>query len=331
MIMKFLEKVPAGMMIVPMFLSSIINTFFPEMLQIGSFTTAVFTGAGSAAILGAQLVCMGAQLQVKELLSVLRRGGVLLLSKFAIGALIGIVVGKIFGMGGFLGLTTLAVLSAITNSNGSMYLALMSTYGDEVDQTSMSLLAINDGPFLTLIALGASGLANIPVLSLVAVIVPILFGMLIGNLDKKMAEFLKPGVGLLLPFVGITLGAGIDITGIVQGGLSGIILGLMTVLISGPFVVLCDRIFNRRPGYAGWAVSSTAGNAIAVPAAVATIDVAWAPYVGVATTQVAASVVFTAIFIPIITSWWAKKYGSPQTPLYEGQFDKNKNTNLQTN
>ncbi len=328
MIMNILKKVPAGMMIVPMFLSSIINTFFPEILQIGSFTTAVFTSAGSAAILGAQLVCMGAQLQVKELLSVVRRGGVLLISKFAIGAVIGIAIGKIFGMEGFLGLTTLAVISAITNSNGSMYLALMSTYGDEVDQTAMSLLAINDGPFLTLIALGASGLANIPIISLIAVIVPILFGMLIGNIDKKMSEFLKPGVSLLLPFVGITLGAGIDITGIVQGGSSGILLGLMTVLISGPFVVLCDRVFNKRPGYAGWAVSSTAGNAIAVPAAVATIDAAWAPYVSVATTQVAASTVFTAICIPLITSWWAKKYGSPQTPLYQGQFDKNINLQI---
>lgn len=327
MIMKFLKKVPAGMMIVPMFLSSIINTFFPEMLQIGSFTTAIFTGAGAPAILGVQLVCMGAQLHVRELTSVLRRGGVLLLAKFVIGAIIGIAIGNIFGPAGFMGLTTLAVISAITNSNGSMYLALASTYGDEVDQTSMSLLAINDGPFLTLVALGASGLANVPVISLVAVVIPIIFGMILGNLDKSFAEFVKPGVGLLLPFVGITLGAGINVTGIVQGGASGILLGLMTICISGPFVVWCDRIFNKRPGYAGWAVSSTAGNAIAVPAAVAIVDPSWAPWVGVATTQVAASTVFTAICIPIITSYWAKKFGSPQMPLYEGQFDKGNNPN----
>lgn len=56
MIMDFLKKVPAGMMIVPMFISAIFNTFFADALQIGSFTTAVFTSAGSAAILGVQLV-----------------------------------------------------------------------------------------------------------------------------------------------------------------------------------------------------------------------------------------------------------------------------------
>lgn len=322
MILKFLKKVPAGMMIVPMFLSALINTFFPDMLQIGSFTTAVFTSAGTAAVLGVQLVCMGAQLRVKELAEVLKRGGVLLLSKYAIGAIIGIIVGKVFGMVGIFGLTTLAIISAITNSNGSMYLALNVEYGDEVDQTAMSLLAINDGPFLTLVTLGASGLAQIPITSLIAVIVPIIFGMIIGNIDKEMSEFLEPGIGLLLPFVGITLGAGIDVKGIVQGGTPGILLGIITVCISGPFVVLCDRIFNKRPGYAGWAVSSTAGNAIAVPAVVASIDSSWAPYVTAATTQVAASTVMTAILIPIITAWWAKKYGCPKYPLQGQDFSK---------
>ncbi len=323
MIMRFLKKIPAGMMIVPMFISSILNTFFPEMFQIGSFTTAIFTSAGSSAILGVQLVCMGAQLRVAELIQVVRRGGVLLLSKFAIGAFLGVMFGKIFGMVGFFGLTTLAIISAITNSNGSLYLALTTEYGDEVDQTAMSLLSLNDGPFFTLVVLGASGMANIPFISLVAVVVPILFGMLLGNLDKKLQEFLEPGVSMLLPFVGITLGASINLTNIFKGGVAGLILGLMTVFISGPFVVLCDKFFNKRPGYAGWAVSTTAGNAIAVPAAVATIDPAWAPYVGVSTTQVAASTVLTAILIPFITSWWAKKYGCPKYPL-EGQvFESN--------
>lgn len=326
MIMNFLKKVPAGMMIVPMFLSAILNTFFPEMFQIGSFTTAIFTSAGSTAILGVQLVCMGAQLRVSELVQVVRRGGTLLTAKFAIGAVLGIMFGKIFGMVGVFGLTTLAIISAITNSNGSLYLALTTEYGDEVDQTAMSLLAINDGPFFTLVVLGASGMANIPVISLVAVVVPILFGMLLGNLDKKMQEFLEPGVGMLLPFVGITLGAGINITDILAGGVGGIVLGLITLLISGPFVVWADRFFNKRPGYAGWAVSTTAGNAIAVPAAVATIDPSWAPYVGTATTQVAAATVVTAIAIPFITAWWAKKYGCPQHPLQgqEKMFASNK-------
>ncbi len=303
------------MMVVPMLISAFINTFFPDLFKIGGFTQAVFTTAGTAGIIGAQLVCMGAQLRVTELFAVVRRGGTLLISKFLIGAAIGIFVGKVFGMDGILGLTTLAIISAVTNSNGSLYLALMCTYGDEVDQTSMSLLSINDGPFLTLVALGASGMANVPFIALIAVLGPIIFGMILGNLDKKMTEFLAPGVTMLIPFVGICLGAGINISAIVTGGASGILLGIITICISGPFVVFCDRMINRRPGYAGWAVTTTAGNAIAVPAMVAAVDPTWAPYVAIATTQVAASTVLTAICIPFITSWWAKKYGCPQFPL----------------
>ena len=47
MIMRFLKKIPAGMMVVPMLLGAIINTFIPEVTNIGSFTTAVFTSAGA--------------------------------------------------------------------------------------------------------------------------------------------------------------------------------------------------------------------------------------------------------------------------------------------
>ncbi len=312
MFITFLERVPAGMMIVHMLLSALINTFFPTLFSIGGFAQAVFTSVGIAGIMGVQLVCMGSQLRFNELFAVVRRGGTLLISKFLIGAAIGIGVGKIWGMEGIFGLTTLALISAITNSNGSIYLALMCTYGDEVDQTSMSLLAINDGPFLTLIALGASGLANVPILALLAVLGPIIFGMILGNLDKKMSEFLAPGVTMLITFVDITLGDSINVSDILAGGMAGILLGIITVAISGPFVVLCDRFFNRRPGYAGWAVSTTAGNAIAVPAMVAAVDPSWAPYVAVATTQVAAGCVLTAIVIPFVTDWWAKRFGCPK-------------------
>ncbi|MDS6428005.1 2-keto-3-deoxygluconate permease [Clostridioides difficile] len=314
MIMDFIKKIPAGMMIVPMFIAAFINTFCPDIVQIGSFTTAVFSSVGSATIIGVQLVCLGTQLQFREMPKVLKRGGILLGSKFAIGDLIGILIGKLFGMDGVLGLTTLAVISAVTNSNGSIYLSLMTSYGDETDCATMSLLTLNDGPFFTLIALGTSGLANVPLLSLLAAIVPILVGMIIGNFDKKMKEFLEPGCNLLVPFVGFALGSSINLASILKGGLSGVLLGLISVFVGGIFIVFCDKFIGKRPGYAGWAVATTAGNAIAVPAAVALVDPSWQPYVATATTQVAAAVVVTAILVPLITSWWAKKYGCPKFP-----------------
>lgn len=94
MILKFLRKVPAGMMIVPLLIGSFMNTFFPEALKIGSFTTATFSSAGAATAMGIQLFCLGTTLQLADMPKVVKRGGILLVSKFIIGAAIGIAVGK---------------------------------------------------------------------------------------------------------------------------------------------------------------------------------------------------------------------------------------------
>ena len=223
MIMNFLKKVPAGMMIVPLLIGAVLNTFFPQALQLGSLTTATFSNAGAATAMGIQLVCLGTTLQLGDIGRVLKLGGILLLSKFCIGSVIGIAVGKIFGPAGVLGLSALAIISAVTNSNGSVYLALMQTYGDDVDGGAMALLALNDGPFMTMIAMGVSGLANIPIQALIATVTPILVGMILGNMDKKFAEFVSPAGSVMIPFVGLTLGAGINLMNVLKGGIPGVI------------------------------------------------------------------------------------------------------------
>lgn len=47
-ILEAVKKVPAGVMVVPMLIGSLVNTFIPQLVKIGSFTTATFTSAGAA-------------------------------------------------------------------------------------------------------------------------------------------------------------------------------------------------------------------------------------------------------------------------------------------
>ena len=263
MILNFLKRIPAGMMVVPLLLGSIITTVFPNIWEVGGLTAALLSSAGTNTLLGAQLFCMGTALQVKDMPAVLKRGGVLLVAKFLIGAGIGIAVGKIFGGAGLFGLSTLAIVSAVTNSNGSVYLTLMGNYGDRADAGCFPLLALNDGPFFTLVALGASGLANIPIMSLVAAIIPVALGMIIGNLDHGMRDIFAPMGTAIIPLIGFALGTGINLMNIVKGGISGILLGLITVFVGGAFIVSCDRLISKRPGYAGWAVATTASSSSA--------------------------------------------------------------------
>ena len=62
-------------------------------------------------------------------------------------------------------------------------------------------------------------------------------------------------------------------------------------------------------GVAGVAAASTAGNAAAVPAIVAASNPVYAPAAKSATILVAASVVVTAILVPLLTAWTAKRFG----------------------
>lgn len=311
-IMKSIERIPGGLMIVPLFTAVLINTFAPGILQIGSLTTALFSSRGIATLIGAALFFTGTQLKIKEAPEVIKRGGVLLIAKFLAGFLLGIAVEKILGPAGFLGISTLAIFSAVTNSNAGMYVALMAEYGDNKDVGAVSLLALNDGPFLTMIALGASGAASIPFMSIVATVMPMIIGAIIGNLDEDLSRFFAPGIMLVVPMFSFALGASINLMQVIAAGPSGILLGVITLVLSGGLAILADRVVNRRPGYAGAAVSTAAANSVATPAAVAAVVPAFEAIAPLATAQIAAAVIFTAIVSPLFTAWIAKKFGCPK-------------------
>lgn len=103
-------------------------------------------------------------------------------------------------MSGLLGLSTVAIIGAMTNGNGGMYVALTGQYGNRSDVGAVSVLSLNDGPFFTLMALGLMG-ANFPVIAFIAVLLPIAIGMILGNLDPDIREFLKPGETSLFRFL----------------------------------------------------------------------------------------------------------------------------------
>lgn len=311
-IMKTVQKVPGGMMVVPLLLGALINTFAPDALKIGSFTTATFSNVAAATIVGMQLFFIGTGLRLNEAPEALKRGGVLLLSKYAAGAILGIFIGKVFGPAGILGVSSLAIISSVTGANGSLYLALMGEYGDSKDLAAQSIMNIHDGPFLTLLTFGVSGMANIPFMSLLAAIIPLIIGCILGNLDQDIRKFFAPGVGLVIPFIGFALGAGINFFSIVKAGGSGILLAAMVFVIGGGCAILGDKFISKRPGYAGAAIASAAGNTIATPAAVALLDPTLQPYVASATAQIAAAVVITAIVVPPFVDWIARKYGAPK-------------------
>jgi len=61
------------------------------------------------------------------------------------------------------------------------------------------------------------------------------------------------------------------------------------------------------------AAASTAGNAVAVPAIIASANPVYADAAAQATILVAASIVVTAIVVPLVTAWTARRVGARNT------------------
>jgi 2-keto-3-deoxygluconate permease len=80
------------------------------------------------------------------------------------------------------------------------------------------------------------------------------------------------------------------------------LLGVAVVVITGLVCITADRLLGGS-GIAGAAASSTAGNAAGTPQAVAIADPTYAAIAPIATIQVAASVIVTAILTPILTAF----------------------------
>ena len=301
-----MKKFPGGMMVIPLLIGCLVNTFIPQCLEIGGFTTALFK-SGQATLVGLFIFCSGATINVRQVGMPLYKGVILTGLKLAIGVIIGYLLNMAFGPAGMLGLTPFAAIAAITNSNGAIYTALAKEFGDDTDMGAIAVLSLNDGPFLTMIALGTTGLASIPVIDIVAAIIPLIIGMILGNLDSDFRDLLSKGLNMILPFNGFVFGANMSLITIAKAGVPGIILGLITVLSTGVLTYFIYSAIRRKPDPMGMAIGTVGGNAVATPASVAAVDTSLEPYAASATAQIAASVVITAILTPVLTGFVARR------------------------
>ena len=350
-IKKTIEKVPGGLMVVPLFTAALLNTIdqmhipfimsflkslgvapvkpgIYEFLKIGGFTQWLFKD-GALPLIALFLFCCGSQMNLRVGGVAMKKGILLTASKYFTGLIVGVLWGKLSGdmMNGFLGLSTMAIIAAMTNGNGGMYAALTGQYGNRSDVGAVAVLSLNDGPFFTLMALGMLG-ANFPIIAFIAVLLPIAIGMLLGNLDPDIRSFLKPGETLPIPFFAFALGAGMNFATFFNPKVvvAGVTLGLMTVTLTALTGILVFKLFREKSQIAPVAEASTAGNAVGTPAAIAAAASvaagagmmspaeaqAYKNLVEIATLQVSLSTLTTAILCPfavIMMDKWQKSRG----------------------
>ncbi|TLU65726.1 2-keto-3-deoxygluconate transporter [Thalassotalea litorea] len=325
-IKQSIERVPGGMMLVPLFLGALINTFAPDSADyFGGFTKGLMTGI--LPILAVWFFCIGASINLRSTGTVLRKSGTLVITKVATAWLVAIIAAALIPEHGveagiFAGLSTLALVSAMDMTNGGLYASLMNQYGSKEESGAFILMSLESGPLMTMLILGSVGAASFELHHFIGAVLPFLAGFILGNLDVSLREFFSRASAVMIPFVGFALGNTINLSVIMETGLLGIILGLAVIVITGIPLVLADRWIGKGNGTAGVAASSTAGAAIANPAAIAAIEPKFALAAQSATALIATSVIVTSILVPIITAMYHKRYAhQPQdNDNYEGAY-----------
>ncbi|MBA4701790.1 MAG: 2-keto-3-deoxygluconate permease [Ruminococcus sp.] len=311
-----MKKLPGGLVIIPLLIAVILATFVPQVFQIGGYVTALFYD-GNAAMMGLFLIVCGSAINIKQVGMPLYKGVTLTAVKFILGVLLGLLVGKIAGPGGFLGLTPFVIIAAITNSNGSLYISLSSQFGNASDTGAISILSLNDGPFFTLVALGATGLASIPFMSMVAVLVPLLIGFVWGNIDAGFRRACQTAQPIITFFMTISIGSKTDVSTLVKAGASGIVLGLISAATAVLFFIIFNILLPKKERNAmGAAVGTTALNSAQTPAAVGQADPSMAQYVDMATAQCATASVITLFLCPFIVAAFDKYMQKKEKGIY---------------
>ncbi len=350
-ILKNIEKVPGGLMVVPLLFGALLNTidqmhlpfimnflksigvsaFKPgiyEFFRIGGFTEALFK-VGTLTLIALFLFLAGSQMNMRVGGIAMKKGILLTASKYFVGLGVGMLWGKLSGdvYNGFLGLSVMAIIAAMTNGNGGMYAALTAKFGTRSDIGAVAVLSLNDGPFFTLMALGMLG-SNFPIIAFIAVLLPIAIGMLLGNLDHDLHEWFKKGEQLPIPFMAFSLGTGMNMGTFFNPTVvvAGLVLGLMTLILTGGIGMLVFRLSGEKSQIAPWAEASTAGNAVGTPAAIAAAAAvaagsgmmsageakAFADIAGIASLQISISTMSTAVLTPIaciLVDKWQRSRG----------------------
>lgn len=310
-IKKAIDRIPGGLMLVPLFLGAIIHTIAPEAGKyFGSFTNGLMTG--TVPILAVWFFCMGAGINIKATGTILRKSGTLVLTKIGVAWVVAIVASSMLpktGMvetGFFAGLSVLALIAAMDMTNGGLYASIMQQYGTKEEAGAFVLMSLESGPLVSMLILGTTGLAAFEPQAFVGAVLPFVIGFALGNLDEELRDFFGKATHTMIPFFGFALGNSIDLTVIVKTGLLGILMGIAVIVITGIPLMLADKYIGGGNGTAGLAASSTAGAAVANPMIIANMKPEFMPAAEAATALVAACVIVTSILVPILTAYYSE-------------------------
>ena len=297
-----IKKVPAGTFLVPMLISALFYTFWPNLFQIGGLTEHIFGGAGTNGLIGAICFCSGTGIDVRKIGYALKRQGVLLLAKFIIGVTASLLFISFFGQAGVLGISALAFTITVCSINPAIYLSLMQQYGSKQDTAVYGVTGVFSIAAVPMVVYGIASGGGMDWMPVINTLIPMVAGIVFGNIDSNFRDFFMPALPALTFLMGWNLGYGLNLIESLKAGVGGLVLGILFYIINFA-VLLIDRFVLKNDGTVGAAFLTVAGLSVSSAAILGNIypDIL-GPYVTAATSQVLLVVVLTSVITPFIVS-----------------------------
>lgn len=109
-------------------------------------------------------------------------------------------------------------------------------------------------------------------MSIVSLVVPLVLGIVIGNIDKELGSFILTGMPFMIFALGFSAGHGINLLDSVRAGFSGVVMAILYyILVFVPMFFVERKVF-KRAGYSEIALSTIAGLSASVPMLMASND-----------------------------------------------------------
>lgn len=302
---KILTRFPGGNIVIPLIIGCIITTVssicgYKNIWEVaGQPLQGMFSGKYSLmTFIGLMIFFTGTQTDVTNLKPLLKRGVPLLALKLGVAYLLAFIFLWCFGSDGIFGISFLGFTAGLTCINSAMFMSITNGYADDADRAYFSLAMVFGLPVLPLIAVRGGTGNGIDYVSIISILAPMIFGMILGNLDKKMRRFYEYGTQVIIMFMGFQFGSYIDLTQAFKQIPQALILTVFLYICTlPPFLV--ERFAMKRSGYASVGMSALAGVSLSMP--VLTADIFSEQICQDATYQLAFALAVTAILAPILT------------------------------
>jgi len=301
-LIKPLKKVfsfPGSILLIPMMISAIVNSFFKDIILIGEPINSIFNGTGVMTLLFIMLFVSGLQLQLKNVKSLLKESFVLIILRVLIVIIIYYIYLHYFSVEGIFNIYAFTLMIALCSTNPGLFIALVGQYGRKESLSLFGPFNILPLPVIPIAIYSLASNTSFSFNSLLPIFIPFILGVLVGNyLPEIKAKFTNFNL-IILFFWGFGIGSKINLSIIVNDLLTGVILTLMYYLLILIPMIFLERKLLKSDGLLAISSCSVAAIALIIPNMLNMTNIS-ATIIESSVNQLAIAVILTSLISPLL-------------------------------